>query len=473
MSFLPGENGTDPRPAPDCAATEDNSSENLAKPAPGGDVLTVSALNQRVRRVLEGSFTPMWVRGEISNLMRAASGHWYFSLKDAQAQVRCAMFRTRNMLLGWTPSDGMAVEVFALATLYETRGEFQLSVDNMRRAGIGALYERFAKLKAKLLAEGLFESERKRALPRYPRSIGIVTSPAAAALRDVLTTLRRRAPFIQVIIYPTLVQGDAAAGQIVAALQRANARAECDVLLLCRGGGSIEDLWSFNEEAVARAICASRIPVVSGVGHETDFTIADFVADARAPTPTGAAQLAIPEQAELLRALERSAQRLQRASTRRLENAMQTLDMLQRRLVHPRERLMQQQDRLQQLARRILSATTQQLQRRAWQVHQAGLNWQAGAPPLQERAHRLARLHARLRTHAAQQLTAHRARLLTLGSNLEHLNPQAVLERGYNITRKADGSLVRASADIVEAESLGLQFARGGALVSVVRKLDT
>lgn len=472
MNSPPGESKPGALIAGVGAETEDNFQQALLRPAPGAEIITVSALNQRARRILEGSFAPMWVRGEVSNFTRAASGHWYFSLKDAQAQVRCAMFRARNMLLGWTPADGMAVEVFALATLYEARGEFQLGVDNMRRAGVGALYERFAKLKAKLLVEGLFESERKRALPPFPRSIGVITSLAAAALRDVLTTLRRRAAHLDIIIYPTLVQGEAAAGQIVAALQRANARAECDVLLLCRGGGSFEDLWCFNEEVVARAIAASRIPVISGVGHETDFTIADFVADARAPTPTAAAQLASPDGAELRRSIEQFSRRLQRASRRSLENAMQTLDLLQRRLIHPRERLAQQTDLLQQLARRMSQAAAQQLERCAWQTHQASLHWQRAAPPLLPRAHHLARLCQRLRARAAQQMARHEARLQTLGSNLTHLNPQAVLERGYSIARKVDGTVVRAAHEVSVRERLALQLAQGDIEVNVTLAPD-
>ncbi len=467
MTLFQGDNGANGPPARDSSSAEDNYLDNSAKRRPGAEVVTVSVLNQRARRLLEGSFAPLWVRGELSNFTRAASGHWYFSLKDAQAQVRCAMFRARNLLLGWTPADGMAVEVFALATLYEARGEFQLSVDSMRRAGMGNLHERFAKLKAKLLAEGLFDVERKRALPRYARTIGIITSTAAAALRDVLTTLRRRAPHIRAIVYPTLVQGDAAATQIVMALQRANARAECDVLLLCRGGGSIEDLWSFNEESVARAIAASRIPVVCGVGHETDFTIADFAADMRAPTPTAAAQLASPDRAELQRALAQSAQRLQRAATRRLENAMQAADILQHRLIHPRERLARQQATLQQLARRLAGAAAQHLQRRAWQTHQAGLHWQRAAPALLPRQHQLGRLHARLRTHTGQQLAAHAARLRALASNLDHLNPQGVLERGYSIVRDTNGVIVRGAATLHARQKLELQFARGQAAVTV------
>ncbi|MGZ5661635.1 MAG: exodeoxyribonuclease VII large subunit, partial [Usitatibacter sp.] len=243
---------------------------------PSSPVLTVAELNRRVRAVLENQFEIVWVAGELSNVKKAPSGHWYFCLKDPGAQIECAMFRTRAQFLDFRPENGQQVEVRARVTLYEPRGNYQLVVEEIRRAGLGALYEAFGKLKAKLEAEGLFEADRKRALPPFPRAIGIVTSPAAAALRDVLTTLARRAPMVPVILYPAQVQGESAAGQIARAIEAANARLEVDVLIVCRGGGSIEDLWAFNEEVVARAIAASRLPVVSGVGHETDFSIADF-----------------------------------------------------------------------------------------------------------------------------------------------------------------------------------------------------
>ena len=283
-----------------------------------GGPLTVTQFNAIARQQIERNLPLLWIAGEISNFTRAPSGHCYFSLKDERAQVRCVMFRSRLQNLEFAPGNGMQVEVRAVPTLYEARGEFQLGVENMRKAGLGALFEKFARLKTKLEAEGIFASERKRPVPRFPRRIGVITSPAAAALRDVLTTLRRRMPSIPVIIYPTLVQGDSARTQIAAAIAIAGARAECDVLILCRGGGSIEDLWAFNEESVARAMVASPIPIVSGVGHETDFTIADFVADARAPTPTGAAELVSPNRVELYSARPRA----QGAAESRLERAV-------------------------------------------------------------------------------------------------------------------------------------------------------
>ncbi|MBN9463613.1 MAG: exodeoxyribonuclease VII large subunit, partial [Burkholderiales bacterium] len=299
------------------------------------EILTVSRLNRVVAGLLQRSLPPVWVSGELSNVMRAASGHWYFTLKDASAQVRAVMFRGRAQYVDFVPREGDHVEVRAQVSLYEPRGDFQLVVEAMRHAGDGDLYRRFLLLKARLQAEGLFEAGRKRALPAAPCTVGIVTSAQAAALRDVLTTLRRRAPEVGVIVYPTLVQGAAAPAAIVAALAAAARRAECDVLLLVRGGGSIEDLWAFNDEAVARAVAASTIPVVSGVGHETDFTIADFVADARAPTPTAAAALAVPDRRESMRRAQRLGEQLARAWARRLETLDQRLDTAARLLKSP------------------------------------------------------------------------------------------------------------------------------------------
>ncbi|HET7404098.1 MAG TPA: exodeoxyribonuclease VII large subunit, partial [Usitatibacter sp.] len=282
---------------------------SLPFPAP---VVSVTELNRRVRALLENQFEMLWVAGELSNVKLAGSGHWYFCLKDPGAQIECAMFRTRAQFLDFRPQDGMQVEVRARVTLYEPRGNYQLVVEEVRKAGLGALFEAFEKLKARLQAEGLFEPARKKPIPAFPRAIGIVTSPGAAALRDVLTTLARRARMTPVIVYPAQVQGEGAAAQVVRAIEAANARRECDVLIVCRGGGSLEDLWTFNEESVARAIAASGLPVVSGVGHETDFSIADFVADLRAPTPTAAAVAASADREALAAGLARLRRRLAR-----------------------------------------------------------------------------------------------------------------------------------------------------------------
>ena len=389
-------------------------------------VLSVSALLRSVRDTLERRFPLAWIAGEISNFRPAASGHWYFTLKDEAAQVDCVMFRSRAAALDWEPAEGMRVEARALVTLYEPRGRFQLNVEHMRRAGLGPLYERFLKLKARLEKEGLFDPAAKRPIPEHPRTIGVVTSLQAAALRDVLTTLHRRNPAIPVIVYPVPVQGEGAAARIAAMLAKAGARAECDVLLLVRGGGSIEDLWQFNEEAVARAIRASKIPVVVGVGHETDVTIADFAADRRAPTPTAAAEMVSPSRAELLARVAELAERATREALRRIEYAMQMVDALAKRLVHPRERLRTSAQLLEQLTVRLVLASARSL----------------------------------------DQLEAQLARLK---ASLASLNPAAVLERGYSLTRDARGEVVVDAARVTEGERLTTTLAKGW-LESEVKK---
>lgn len=381
-------------------------------------ILSVSDLNRLARETLEQSFPLLWVSGEISNLTRAASGHWYFSLKDAKAQVRCAMFRNKNQYLDWAPREGDHVEARALVTLYEARGDFQLTIEGLRKAGLGALYEAFERLKAKLEKEGLFDPARKRPLPALPRQIGIVTSPDAAALRDVLTTLRRRMPNIPVVIYPTPVQGKGAAERIAQAINTASARDECDVLIVCRGGGSMEDLWQFNEEIVARAIVAASMPVVSGVGHETDFTISDFAADRRAPTPTAAAEMVTPERAALLQRVALAHQRLQRQMRNQLSQRQQQLDYLARRLLSPLQQVQQRRLHLDQLAMRLKHAMAQGMARRQQQ-------------------------------------------LLRLQQNLSHLNPHAVLERGYSLVQTTTGKVVTDSRQLAPDDQVMLTFASG------------
>jgi len=412
-------------------------------------VLSVSQLIRSARDLLEHRFPLQWIGGEISNLRPAASGHLYFVLKDEQAQVDCVMFRSRAAALGWEPKDGLKVEARALVTLYEPRGRFQLTVEAMRRAGLGPLNERFLKLKAKLQAEGLFDRDRKRDIPAHPRRIGVVTSLAAAALRDVLTTLRRRNPSIPVIVYPVPVQGEGAAAKIAQMLAAAGRRAECDVLLLVRGGGSIEDLWQFNEEAVARAIRASAVPVVVGVGHETDFTIADFAADQRAPTPTAAAEMVSPPRAELLARVAELGSRATREARRCIDYAVQAVDSLARRLVHPAEKLRGSRQLVAQLAARLASLMGHQLELRRYRLREA--------------PQRLSSLLARRVELSASNLARLRA---TLGS----LDPAAVLARGYSITRAADGTVVSDAAAVREGEQLRTTLARGWIESEVRRK---
>jgi exodeoxyribonuclease VII large subunit len=386
--------------------------------ATGLRILSVAELLRSVRDLVERRFPLAWVRGEVSNLSRAPSGHCYFTLKDRAAQVECVMFRSRAALLDWEPRDGMQVEVRALATLYEPRGRFQLTVEAMRRAGLGPLYERFLRLKEKLGAEGLFEERLKRELPAHPRRIGVVTSLAAAALRDVLTTLARRNPAIEVIVYPVPVQGEGAAERIAAMLARASRRAECEVLLLVRGGGSIEDLWQFNEEAVARAIRASGIPVVVGVGHETDFTIADLAADRRAPTPTAAAELVSPPRAELAARVAGNVRALHKEMERKLRYAAQALDSCARRLVHPAERLSSYRELVTQLTARLAFAFS----------------------------------------HKVHRCQAH---LAELRATLTSVDPTAVLARGYSITYGASGKVLRSAAAVRPGERITTTLAEG------------
>ncbi|MDP4028377.1 MAG: exodeoxyribonuclease VII large subunit [Gallionella sp.] len=430
-------------------------------------VLSVRELNLAAKNLIEGGLPLLWVRGEISNFVSAASGHWYFSLKDEAAQVRCVMFRHKSQYLDFRPANGMQIEVQALPTLYEARGDFQLTLEKMRPAGLGALFEAFERLKARLEGEGLFDAERKRDLPQLPKQIGIVTSPQAAALRDVLRTLANRMPNVPVVLYPTPVQGVEAGQKIAQAIATANRRAECDVLIVCRGGGSIEDLWAFNEEVVARAIAASAIPVVSGVGHETDVTIADFVADLRAATPTAAAQAVVPDRQALRQHLAQQHQHLARAALRQFEQRMQQLDYLQRRLVHPAQRIRQQAEQLDSLQRRLRLAQGSSLQQAQWRWQTASQRLCRQRPDMVQRRERLAVSARRLNSAMAVYLARQDARLLALHQQVQHLDPQQVLARGYSLVRDAAGRVVTSSAAIAVGDNLQLTFARGGAEVEV------
>ena len=430
----------------------------LTAPAP---VISVSRLNRLARERLEAAFPLCWVAGEISNLTYAASGHVYFSLKDSEAQVRCAMFRNRAQLLGWRLANGQRVEARALVTLYEARGDFQLNVESVRKAGLGDLYERYLQLKDALTREGLFAPEHKRPLPAFPRAIGIVTSPQAAALRDVLTTFARRAPHVRLILYPSPVQGEGAAAQIVEALRQANRRAECDALILCRGGGSLEDLWAFNDEALVRAIRASALPIIAGVGHETDVTLADFAADRRAPTPTAAAELATPEHAALHRRLDASNRALSRQIRHGLELRAQQLDLLAGRLIHPARRLAAQSERLRDLQRRQETALRLHANRRRQSLAALTHRLRLGRPRIADYALRLDRLHEWLLALWQRRLNARQERLSRLAGGLAHLNPHAVLARGYGIVTDAQGRIVRDSRVLAENDRIRVRLYQG------------
>jgi len=414
---------------------------------PAQPVIPVSVLVAQARLLLERQLGLAWISGEISNFSRAGSGHCYFNLKDGQAQVRCVLFRLRAQHVDFPLRDGMRVEVRATPTIYDAKGEFQLTVDSVRQAGVGVLYERFARLKARLEADGWFAASRKRALPKYPRAIGIVTSPRAAALRDILTTLARRWPSLRIVLYPASVQGSEAAGDIARAIRIANARAEVEVLIVARGGGSIEDLWAFNEEPVARAVFDSKLPIVSGVGHETDFTICDFIADVRAPTPTAAATLVVRDGQELRHRLEVLVRRHARALAHTLGTREQRLDHATRRLVHPAARIAQQRARASELARRLAQCV------------------RAGAAA---RATQMMSLRTRLLRELRAPLPAAQ-RLAALAQNLAHLNPEAVLTRGYAIVAKSSGEIVSDADALATGDRIAVTFAHGGADATVER----
>ncbi len=432
-------------------------------------VISVAELNRLARTAIERGVPLVWVAGEISNFKRYDSGHCYFTLKDEAAQVDAVMFRQKAQHLDWTPENGMQVEVRATATVYEARGKFQLAVDAMRRAGLGALYAAFEKLKAKLEKEGLFDADIKRELPPFPRTVGVVTSPQAAALRDVITALRRRMPCIGVIIYPTPVQGEGAGAKIAEAIALAGSRAECDVLIVCRGGGSIEDLWAFNEEVVARAIRACPLPVVSGVGHETDFTITDFAADMRAPTPTAAAELVSPDGVKLKRDVLLLGQQLARIFSRGIEDRMQRLDYLSRRLTHPGERIRNQVIHLQHLASRLRGEWRRGADEQSWALRDAAQRLRAAAPDAGMLIQQQQELARRLHGAASVRMTAAAERVTGVRAHLLHLNPQRVLERGYSITETADGAIIRDSAQLTGEQELKVTLAKGWAGVRVKR----
>jgi exodeoxyribonuclease VII large subunit len=431
-------------------------------------VIGISELNRLARQSLEREFPLLWVAGEISNLTRAASGHAYFSLKDETAQARCVMFRSRAQSVAWKLENGQQVEARVLVSLYEARGEFQLNVEALRRAGLGRLFETFARLKARLDAEGCFAAERKRPLPRFPRRIGIVSSPRAAALQDVLAALRRRAPHLSAVLYPALVQGDGAAAEISRAIAVAGQRDECDLLLIVRGGGSIEDLWAFNEEAVARAIVASPLPTVSGVGHETDTTIADYVADLRAATPTAAAELATQGWYEAAGEVADLGTALARAMQYRIARQQQELDHLAFRLVHPATRLAQARDRLALLGSQLDASLARSLRRHRERLNHAALALARSIPRTERRHGQLGLLAQRLRAAIREQHAKRRATVGNMAAALAHLNPEATLARGFSIVRDAGGRLVTDAASLQPGQIISVHLARGEAEASIV-----
>ncbi|WP_429234641.1 exodeoxyribonuclease VII large subunit [Aeromonas salmonicida] len=434
-------------------------------------VFTVTRLNSAVRMILEQDLGLVWLTGELSNLAMPSSGHWYFSLKDLGAQVRCAMFKGNNRRVAFRPQDGMQVLVQARVSLYEPRGDYQLIIESMQPAGDGVLALRFEELKRRLGAEGLFDEGRKRPLPREPRAVGLVTSATGAALHDMLTVLKRRAPDLPIFIYPTQVQGSAAIGQIVAAITLANRRAEVDVLIVGRGGGSLEDLWCFNEEVVARAIANSAIPVISAVGHEVDVTISDFAADLRAPTPSAAAELVAPDQSARAQRLAHLWQRLVQAMNRHQTAARHGFVLLQKRLDHqdPKRRLEQQSQRLDELSARLQQLLNQRLHQGERRLANLELRLQAKSPErllaAGKRRHQLAqeRLHALIAKR--QDQASHRLAMLT--ARLDGVSPLATLGRGYSITRTQSGDVINRAAQVNAGQTLVTTLAEGHLQVRV------
>lgn len=441
------------------------------------NILTVSALNREARLLIERSFGAVWVEGEISNLSRPSSGHLYWSLKDANAQVRCAMFRQAARFVDFDLQNGQQVLVRARVSFYEARGEFQLVVDTIEEAGEGVLRRRFEELKRRLKAEGLFDPERKRPLPRVPTRIGVVTSPTGAAIRDVLTALKRRFPTIPVLIYPTSVQGNTAAQEIARTLELADRRGECDVLILTRGGGSLEDLWAFNEEIVARAVAAVRTPIIVGVGHETDFTIAEFVADLRAPTPSQAAELVVPDGAEWRARLRRIAVHLERAAQRRLRHDAQRVGTLEHRLgrCHPGLLLRQQAQRADELEARMHRALTQSVDERRARLATLTSALRARNPKYRVAADaqrcRFAAEH--LERTMRQHLERLTHRVTATERALRSLSPLATLERGYAIVARADdGHVVTDSEGVAPGTGIVVRLSRGRLAATVDSTAD-
>ncbi|WP_372999769.1 exodeoxyribonuclease VII large subunit [Marinobacter sp.] len=438
--------------------------------------LSVSELNHQARHLLESSFMQVWVEGELSGFSRPSSGHWYFSLKDRKCQVRCAMFRGMNQRIRTLPKEGDQVRIRGKVTLYENRGDFQIIVEHIEPAGLGALQLAFEELKRKLLAEGLFDQARKKPLPPLPRHIGVVTSPTGAAIHDILTVLARRCPAIPVTLYPTAVQGKTAAADIVRAIESAQNHGIADVLIIGRGGGSLEDLWCFNEEAVARAIAECRIPTVSAVGHEVDVTIADFVADLRAPTPSAAAEKVSPDQSDWLRQLRERESRLSNAMALTLKRLSTQLGHLGARLRDPRRELQEKAQRMDELELRLEKAIRQRLTNVAVRNDHLGqrLFMQSPRRQLSQSHETLGRASERLVSVMQQHLRQRRDSLEHLAQTLNVVSPLATLGRGYAIVRDSQGRIIREAPDVSPGDTISARVARGEmtAKVTSVKSAD-
>ncbi|MBU1311069.1 MAG: exodeoxyribonuclease VII large subunit [Gammaproteobacteria bacterium] len=430
------------------------------------DIYSVSRLNSEVRLTLELQFQTLWLQGEVSNFVAAASGHWYFSLKDSAAQVKCAMFKMANRNSSFRPQNGQQVLIRARISVYEPRGEYQLLAEFIESAGAGLLKQQFEQLKAKLQAEGLFDPARKKALPTQVQRVGVITSATGAAVRDIVTVLARRAPGIEVIIYPSQVQGDTAAAQLRNMLSTAIRRNEVDVLIIGRGGGSLEDLWCFNDEALCRAVAACPIPIVSAVGHEIDFALTDFVADMRAPTPSAAAELVSPDQSHLSDRILQLKNRLLQAQRSRMQQAAPKLLNLSQRLLalHPKRRLQQQQQRLDELQLRLSASIKRAVQ--AAQQQQLyldkSLRQLSPAKAFTQQQQHVRQLQQRLKQAQQQQLKQHTLRLAQLSSQLNTVSPLATLARGYSITFDEKQQVVTSASQLKAGDKVAIKLAEGG-----------
>ncbi len=448
----------------------------LMNDLPARDVLTPSQLNTLARDLLEGSFPAIWVEAELGNVTRPASGHLYFTLKDARAQVRCAMFKPKSSWLKFVPREGLRVLARGRVTLYEARGEYQLVLDHMEEAGEGALRRAFEQLKARLQAEGLFDPERKRPLPAFPRRLAVITSPSGAAVRDVISVLGRRFPLLEVDVLPTQVQGATAAAQITALVRAAGNSGRYDAVLVTRGGGSIEDLWAFNDEALVRAVADCAMPVVSAVGHETDFTLCDFAADLRAPTPSAAAELLVPSVADLGTRLRGLGRRLHTLHAHRMDRVHQRVDRAWLRLQAqgPQARLQLMRRRHAEALRHLQAQWQVQLDRRQARLRHADSVLRAHSPQrrLAALAERLAALQPRPRAAIARQLQRDTLRLGGLVRSLEAVSPLATVARGYALVTKDDGTLVRSTTQVAAGDRLNARLTDGQLTVQVLPPRD-
>jgi exodeoxyribonuclease VII large subunit len=443
---------------------------------PASEIYTVSTFNADVRELLEDNFAQVWIEGEVSNFITAGSGHWYFSLKDANAQVRCAMFKSSQRKVNFTPKNGAHILLRARVSLYEPRGDFQLIADFMEERGEGKLRRAFEALKKKLETAGWFDEDRKQPIPEYPQCIGVVTSPTGAAIRDILHVLKRRYPCVPVIIYPTLVQGETAAPAIAKAIHTANERKECDVLIVARGGGSLEDLWAFNEEVTAKAIYDSKLPIISGVGHEIDFTIADFVADVRAPTPSAAAEIAVPDRMELLQGLRRQGQQFIRHIQQALSSDKQQLVWMQKHLQqqHPRRRLAEKMQQLDFCEARFVQLQNQILNRLQMKTAHLDARLQQQAP-----LNRIQKLQQRLQQHTHQLSTniqhginAKQTLLSHAAATLDGISPLSTLKRGYAIATMNNDKILHRAADVNQGDNIKVKLLQGALLCQVTDSTD-